>query len=847
MATINGSTAADFLNGTPDPDVIFALAGHDIVYGLEGNEVIIGNTGDDQLYGGLNHDSVYGGKDNDFVLGGKGNDLVVGNDGHDLVNGNADQDVAYGGKGNDIVRGGKGDDTLSGDLGDDVLYGDLGNDTLMGGDGQDLFVLQPGSGTDLIIDFTDGQDKFALSGGLLINQIGIVPGTGDNTGSTVFINQVTSETLAIARAVNYTQINTSDFDLNPPPTFPLTSSTSPISNSDLAGNTLATARNLGSLSATSQTLSDFVGTSDETDYYQFTLNSPNQVNLELAGLSADADLILAQDSNNNGQIEPEEIITSSALGGTATESIQGVLQPGTYLIAVNQFEGETNYNLTVSATAATLPSDQAGNEISTARDLGTLSGTRTFSDFVGLTDLRDFYKFQITETSRFDVRLEGLQSDADLFLIQDLNHDGQVQRDEIKQQSVDPGNASEALSATALAPGQYLILVEQFEGDTTYNLSVSATPTPTPTVPATPAGFNYYFGYGLVDAAAAVARAVGQPTFADSPVVASAANNNVGDLNLIRAGAVWNQGYTGEGIVVAVLDTGVDYNHPDLAANLWHNTGEIPNNGMDDDRNGYVDDYLGIDFANSQDVNGDGDFLDLEDRVDVDPAPDFAQDGSDSAPHGTHVAGVIASVRNGAITSNGDRIDVTGIAYNAKIMPVRVIENSRTTDEFDLKLAAGIRYAVANGARVINLSLGTENRPLPRTQAALGEARNAGVVVVAMASGNQRSTGSVEPGFPARYAVEGLGVAVGAVGRDLRIGDFSNPAGSFPLDFIVAPGVDVLSTVPDNGYDSFSGTSMATPSVAGIIALMLSANPNLTPTQVEDMLVQTANPNGLLV
>ncbi|MEH1825938.1 MAG: S8 family peptidase [Nostoc sp.] len=308
--------------------------------------------------------------------------------------------------------------------------------------------------------------------------------------------------------------------------------------------------------------------------------------------------------------------------------------------------------------------------------------------------------------------------------------------------------------------------------------------------------YNSTNGYGLINGAAAVAKAIGQNTFADVPDLGG---NNWG-ADLVKAPEVWAHGYTGKGVVVAVLDTGVDYNHEDLSNNIWTNSKEIPGNGIDDDGNGYVDDSSGWNFSdnnnNTLDQNG----------------------------HGTHVSGTIAGENN--------NYGVTGIAYDAKIMPVKVLNDSGSGSYSSI--AKGIHYAVDNGANVINLSLGggSSNRTL---ESAINYASSKGVIVV-MAAGND---GNSSPGYPARYAYKS-GIAVGAVDRNNNMPDFSNRSGTNEISYVTAPGVKVYSSVPNNQYATYSGTSMATPHVAGIVALMLSANPNLTDAQVRQIVTETA-------
>ncbi len=210
--------------------------------------------------------------------------------------------------------------------------------------------------------------------------------------------------------------------------------------------------------------------------------------------------------------------------------------------------------------------------------------------------------------------------------------------------------------------------------------------------------FNPIIGYGFADAAGAVAKAINQETF---PSVPNFGGINDWNINMVNAPEAWEQGYTGSGIVVAVVDTGVDRNHVDLRDNIWTNSNEIPDNGIDDDNNGFIDDVFGWNF------NGDN-----NDTLDV-------------RGHGTHVSGTIAG------NNNGD--GVTGVAYDAQIMPVKVLNNLGIGNATDV--AEGIRYAVDNGANVINLSLGGDT-PSKSQLLAIEYAANNGVIVV-MAAGNE--------------------------------------------------------------------------------------------------------------
>ncbi|MEI6444347.1 MAG: S8 family peptidase [Nostocales cyanobacterium ELA583] len=313
---------------------------------------------------------------------------------------------------------------------------------------------------------------------------------------------------------------------------------------------------------------------------------------------------------------------------------------------------------------------------------------------------------------------------------------------------------------------------------------------------ASNSSYNSNNGYGLVNAGLAVSQAAGESPYADVPDMGG---NNWG-ADLIKAPEAWQRGYTGKGVVVAILDTGVDYNHQDLKNNIWSNPKEVADNGIDDDGNGYIDDVQGWNFDTSN------------------------NNVLDNNGHGTHVSGTIAAENND--------IGVTGIAYDSKIMPVKVLDANGSGSYSNI--TKGIYYAVDNGANVINLSLGG-NSSNDTLKSAIEYAGKKGVIVV-MAAGNN---GDPIPSYPARYAYNS-GIAVGAVDRNNNLADFSNRSGSKEITYVTAPGVEIYSTVPNNQYALYNGTSMAAPHIAGVVALMLSANPNLTESQVQQIIVNTS-------
>jgi hypothetical protein len=250
-------------------------------------------------------------------------------------------------------------------------------------------------------------------------------------------------------------------------------------------------------------------------------------------------------------------------------------------------------------------------------------------------------------------------------------------------------------------------------------------------------------------------------------------------------------------VVVAVLDTGVDYNHPELAPNLWVNTGEIPNNGIDDDGNGLVDDYLGYDFAYN----------------DPDPMDDHG--------HGTACAGIVAAVGN-------NNLQIAGVAFGCRIMCVKIgLSNGYS---YDSMFAPAVIYAARMGAKVQSISYFSDDLT-PALRAATDYAWKQGSLLV-VAAGNYNEP---LPLYPAGYD-RAVGVAA-STGSD-RKASFSN-MGSW-VD-VAAPGVGIYATTMGGGYtDSFAGTSAAAPNAAGVAALLWSWSPNARIETIREALEYSA-------
>lgn len=277
----------------------------------------------------------------------------------------------------------------------------------------------------------------------------------------------------------------------------------------------------------------------------------------------------------------------------------------------------------------------------------------------------------------------------------------------------------------------------------------------------------------------------------------------------IDAPAAWDLTTGNRGVVVAVIDTGVDYTHPDLAANMWRNPGEVAGNGRDDDGNGFIDDVYGYDF-----VNNDGDPF-------------------DDQSHGTHVAGTIAAAGN-----NGT--GTTGVAWNASIMALKFLSSSGAGYTSDavraINYATMMRSRYGVNVRVANNSWGGGIGSTALRDAIVASG-NAGILVVA-AAGNAGQNNDVTGNYPSNYEAANL-IAVAATDRNDRLASFSN-YGAISVD-LAAPGVSIYSTVPGGRYASYSGTSMATPHVAGVAALAWALAPNATVAQVRDAILNGAD------
>ncbi|MES2964451.1 MAG: S8 family peptidase [Bdellovibrionota bacterium] len=342
------------------------------------------------------------------------------------------------------------------------------------------------------------------------------------------------------------------------------------------------------------------------------------------------------------------------------------------------------------------------------------------------------------------------------------------------------------------------------------------------------------------------------PPFPSNKIGGSGADSELSKqwgMNDIGVQAGWKHG-KGAGVIVAVIDTGVDYTHEDLQDNLWRNAGEMGKdaqgrdksaNGVDDDGNGYVDDLMGWDM-----VTNDNKPFDLA----MGPLDLLMKGGNPG--HGTHCAGNVAAVGN-----NGR--GVAGVAPDAKIMILRFLSEKGEGDTAGAIKA--IDYAVKNGARVLSNSWGSEGEDPAEGEAnkalreAIQRAEDAGTLFVAAAGNGHQGVGydndtDAKPAYPASYDHDTI-ISVAAIDVDDKFGSFSN-WGRRTVD-IAAPGVKVFSTTVGGKYSdmvidlfgiqaSWDGTSMACPHVAGAAAAYWSKHPTATWKDVKKAILDSAAP-----
>jgi hypothetical protein len=283
-------------------------------------------------------------------------------------------------------------------------------------------------------------------------------------------------------------------------------------------------------------------------------------------------------------------------------------------------------------------------------------------------------------------------------------------------------------------------------------------------------------------------------------------------LETIKAKEAWQITTGSQDIIIGVIDTGIDYTHPDLKGSLWINNAEKNGiSGMDDDNNGFIDDSLGWDFTDAPRFSDGGDYID----PDNDPMDEYG------SGHGTQIAGIIAAQAN-----NG--IGITGIGPNLSVMNLRAGTASGYLEEDDV--ANALIYALDNGARIVNMSFG--DVALSRfLKDIIYYTYQQGLILIASAG----NSGNDEVHYPSGLAET---ISVGATDKDDNIAGFSNYG---PTLDCVAPGSEILSTAVNGKYNIVSGTSFSAPVVAAIAGLILSVNVDFSSERVRNILKTSAD------
>ncbi|MBG0969194.1 S8 family peptidase [Bacillus sp. SRB3LM] len=307
--------------------------------------------------------------------------------------------------------------------------------------------------------------------------------------------------------------------------------------------------------------------------------------------------------------------------------------------------------------------------------------------------------------------------------------------------------------------------------------------------PAASSNDGYYNSlWGLKNIGQSIQGSVGSPNI---------------DINVEEA---WTKTEGSSNITIGIIDTGIDINHPDLKNNIWKNPDEIPGDGIDNDNNGYIDDIYGWDFVNNN---------------------NSVYDGTGDS-HGTHVAGTIAAVKN-------NTIGVAGVAPQVKVMSLKFLGTNGGTISNAIK---AIEYAKNKGVKITNNSWGGGGF----SQALYDAIQQSNSLFIA-ASGNNGTNADQTPMYPAAYSLSNI-LSVASITNKGSLSSFSN-YGKTSVD-VAAPGTDILSTLPNNSYGFYSGTSMATPHVSGVAALIQSAYPSYSPTEIKNKIMNNTSPLSTL-
>ncbi|MBW4581270.1 MAG: S8 family serine peptidase [Tildeniella nuda ZEHNDER 1965/U140] len=624
-----------------------------------------------------------------------------------------------------------------------------------------------------------------------------------------------------------------------------------------AGGTLSTAANFGILTGQRST-NDFVTNANPQAFYRFQLNAISNLNLTLNGLSADADLYLIRDNNNNGAIDSNDVLAASVAPGTTPDSINVTgLAAGTYFVDVIRYSGNTTYNLTLTA-------DAAGNTLNTARNIGSLYNTQRFNDFVGSADSADFYRFSLSNTSNFSLNLSGLSADADAYLIRDANGNGAIDLGEILAASITAGSSSETIVLNNLAAGSYIVLVNQFNGNTNYSLQLAATPVGglqivQGTLSADTFTYNANYRYSVFSGNGNLAFGSGRRDLLDlSTVLSSSVSFNLIGIN--GNGVLFDSGngtQMFDGLLLSngnqILFEGIDSIR---FADRTFNLAIIPNDPLFSQQWSLT--MMGVQSAWRLTTGSNNVLIGIEDsglgfnsagihpdlRIPIVIDGNLADEFAEPTSHGTAVEGILS-----AISNNG--IGLSGINWSSPVAQVDVISGREAGDRnLTQATQALIAQAARNGQRlVINLSL-TATTIEPAFEQLIASHQTD--VLFVIASGNDGSSSLAYPAYLANFYsnVIAVGASFGTVDSsgNAVVPGTRAPYSNYGYGLTLMGPTNVVATravaSPSGvvfGYDpQFTGTSAAAPNVTGVASLVWSANPNLTATQVQQILSETA-------
>ncbi len=649
-----------------------------------------------------------------------------------------------------------------------------------------------------------------------------------------------------------------------------------------------------SINTSPQVFTDTVSSLEANDLYSFDFKGRSSFDLTLDGLSADADVKLLRDNNGNGKFEKDEIIAYSNNAGKLAESIHTDLAKGTYYIEVYPYGNiQTDYRLTVSS----VPFDSAGNTSKDAREVAVDSQTKSISDWVGKLDSKDYYKFNLGNTSDLNIVVDGLSADADLRLLSSQGN--------ILASSVNIGTLNEAIAKTLVA-GTYYVEVNSYNNsETFYNLNLSAslaqiipnlsdtqpiptsvniatgaseatsapipTSVPIPQTTYTQAGtlradtFTFqpgnsrtiFSGNGNVDYGSGARDLLDLSYFASSAVVLNYANSpnggvayNSGNGTRIFDAVTFTDGseILFEGIdAIKFADTTINLSvnpndplfnqqwnlHSMGVQNAWRFT-----TGSDNVMIGIQDTGLGTDSSGNI-------HPDLRSTTFI--GNNYLDEWGNSS-HGTSVQGTIAAASNNGIGG-------AGINWKSDLMHIDVVGSNAPDYNLATATQAMIDKANAQGKRlVVNISLAggysTEFEQL------IASNQNTALFVIAAGNGDSNTIAS-----PADLAGKyGNVVAVGSswgtkdyYGNAKTPGErisYANWWGSnrgdgltvtAPSEFITSSANRNASGSFDFSYnENFNGTSASTANVSGVASLVWSVNPNLSATQIKEIVSETA-------